>query len=79
MIYYRIGLKSMSDLKLNKELIDIHLVNKAIHDYKGLAKIHIKENNNYIVLRFEECKYNTEITKAEFENYVIDLMNSKDK
>ena len=36
-----------------------------------------KEDNNYWKCRFKNCRYNTEQTELEFENYLIDYINSK--
>lgn len=78
MIFYRIGLKNMSDLKLNKEIFDIHMIKKAIIAYRNLADISVKDTEDYYEVAFIRCKYGKEKTVAEFENYVIDLMNIKE-
>ena len=67
----------MNDLKLNKELYkyeDIILVTKV---FSHLALIEVEEDNNYWKCRFKNCRYNTEQTELEFENYLIDYINSK--
>ena len=65
----------MSNLKLNKEVFDMQAVNKAKCDYKQLAKIQVEETKEYIDIEFIECKYGERRTMAEFENYVIEIMN----
>ena len=77
----REGLKALedelNDLKLNKELYkyeDIILVTKV---FSHLALIEVEEDNNYWKCRFKNCRYNTEQTELEFENYLIDYINSK--
>ena len=67
----------MNDLKLNKELYkyeDIILVTKV---FSHLALIEVEEHNNYWKRRFKNRRYNTEQTELEFENYLIDYINSK--
>ena len=62
---------------LNKELYkyeDIILVTKV---FSHLALIEVEEDNNYWKCRFKNCRYNTEQTELEFENYLIDYINSK--
>jgi hypothetical protein len=39
--------------------------------------IEVEEDNNYWKCRFKNCRYNTEQTELEFENYLIDYINSK--
>lgn len=70
--FQKAGLIKMNDLKLNKELYkyeDIILVTKV---FSHLALIEVEEDNNYW-----KCRYNTEQTELEFENYLIDYINSK--
>lgn len=62
-------------MKLNKSIYSEKCILKAINDYSGLAKISISSINNYFICSFSECKYNEIITKKEFENHIIDIMN----
>ena len=75
--FQKAGLIKMNDLKLNKELYkyeDIILVTKV---FSHLALIEVEEDHNYWKCRFKNCRYNTEQTELEFENYLIDYINSK--
>ena len=66
----------MSKSQINKEIFDIGIVTKAIEDYSDIASINVSETKDYIELEFDNCKYDTEETVKEFENYLIDLTNS---
>ena len=66
----------MSKSQINKEIFDIGIVTKAIEDYSDIASINVSETKDYIELEFDNCKYDTEETIKEFENYLIDLTNS---
>ena len=66
----------MSKSQINKEIFDIGIVTKAIEDYSDIASINVYETKDYIELEFDNCKYDTEETIKEFENYLIDLTNS---
>lgn len=66
----------MNKLKLNSNIFSIIHVKKAITAYKDICKIDINEINNYIACEFKDCVYDLEETKKEFENYVINLMNT---
>lgn len=68
----------MSDLRLSKEIFDIRMIKKAISAYRSLADITEDGSEDYYEIVFAQCKYGREKTIAEFENYVIDLMNVKE-
>lgn len=67
----------MNKLKLTTNIFSKAYIEEAIRAYKDICNIEISEINNYIVCKFTDCIYNTEETIKEFENYVIDLMNTK--
>lgn len=67
----------MSELLLNKEIYPIDAIAIAQRRYGALAKVRYGENNDYHILIFEKCYYDKELTMKEYENYVINLMVSK--
>lgn len=67
----------MMELKLNKQIFDGFVIETAISAYKGLATIDLLDGIDYWICSFFDCEYPEELTALEFENYVIDLMNSK--
>ena len=77
MIYWWIGLKNMSDLMLSKELYSKNIIDRACHDYIGITDISVKEFGAYYIVVFKNCKYPEQITRDEFENYIIDLTGKK--
>ena len=64
-------------LRLNKQIFDYGTVVTAIKAYMDLATITIDDDRLYWVCSFYDCVYPESLTICEFENYVIDLMNSK--
>ena len=67
----------MSDLFLNKKVYSLEMINKASYDYKELAEITYRNNEPYHILSFKNCRYDEALTVKEYENYVIDLMVSR--
>lgn len=67
----------MSDLFLNKKVYSLEMINKASHAYKELADINYTNNEQYHILSFKNCQYDELLTAREYENYVIDLMVSR--
>ena len=66
----------MMRLKLSKEIYSAKNINDAIIMYSDLGKIKLKSDKCYWILIFTQCKYGTERTIKEFENYVIGLENN---
>ena len=62
-------------LKLSKELYKFEKVLSTIDAFSDYARIRMKDDLNYYILEFSESKYDLNITKAEFENYLIDESN----
>ena len=62
-------------LSLNALIYDQKRILQAVDAFKALASIHVYLKDEYFMCFFEKCKYDLSITKKEFENYVIDLMN----
>ena len=48
----------------------------AIHDYKRLTTIKLTINDEYYTCEFTDCKYDSKRIIAEFDNYLIELLNS---
>lgn len=69
--------KEEGSLKLKKELFSIKAIQRAAFDYRELADIQVYEVKDYVICEFKNCVYDYEITKREFENYVIGLCNQK--
>ena len=69
--------KEEGSLKLKKELFSIKAIQRAAFDYRELADIQVYEVKDYVICEFQNCVYDYEITKREFENYVIGLCNQK--
>lgn len=69
--------ESTDELILKSEIYPIGAVRKAADDYSGLTDIQICEYEEGIACKFENCVYDTELTRMEFENYLIGLCNQK--
>lgn len=66
-----------SILKLHKDIFDRSSIVSGVRAYQSLANIHIEEDKSYWICSFTNCVYEPELTQREFENYVIDLMNTQ--
>ena len=75
----KIGLIKMksSDNRYSKEFYRADDVSAAIRDYKKLAKITISEENGYYICTFSDCLIDPKRIVLEFDNYLIELMNSR--
>lgn len=68
----------MNKLKLPKEIYEEKKIKQAINDFSYLCKSTIKENSQYYIISFYQCKNSKEQTAHEMENYIIDLMRVTD-
>lgn len=53
------------------------VLNQATNDYKKIAKIKLLEDDNYFKCEFFRCAVDTQLVINEFNNYLIELLNSK--
>lgn len=67
----------MKTVKLNSLIYDKNAILSGIRAYADLCYIELNRTNKYFICTFLDCKYDEDITAAEFENYVIDIMNCK--
>ena len=67
----------MNKIVLNMDIYKRENIEKACMAYKDYAKIRVRVKNNRIELTFDKCKYNSNITIKEFENYLINVENTK--
>lgn len=67
----------MNRLNISKIIFDENKVLTAIKEYSQLVEIVKFEDTEYYILEFNNCKYDVELTMAEYENYLIDLTNDK--
>ena len=52
-------------------------LNKAINDYKKIAKIKLLEDGGYYKCEFFQSAVAIQIVINEFNNYLIELLNAK--
>ncbi len=67
----------MNKLQLSLEIYTPENIEKVCMVYKNLAKTKVKKKRDTIEVIFTKCKYDVEITKKEFENYLINVENMK--
>lgn len=67
----------MNRLYLSKDVYSEDSVKKTCLVYSGYAQIKLKQKNSHIELSFDRCKYDPDLTMKEFENYLINVENSK--
>ncbi len=53
------------------------VLNQAIYGYKKIAKIKLLEVGGYYKCEFFQCAIDTQLVINEFNNYLIELLNSK--
>lgn len=66
----------MKNFSLSTELFVRESIVCACNRFLDLAEITITECNGYYDLQIAHSRWDEESTMREFENYVIDLMNS---
>lgn len=66
----------MKKLKLNRSVYSEDSIKVALQAYKDFAAITMNDEAHEIVLIFELCRYDEELTVKEFENYLIGVENS---
>ena len=64
----------------NKNVYPREVIIYAINDYKNISEIELyKENNDYYRCRFNKCLLDPSIVMNEFANYLIEILNSKQR
>ena len=66
-------MKNKNELLVSSEIFSEDNLWTAIHAYCELAQIHVECVSDYWVLTFQDCQYDTVLTKHEFFNYLINL------
>lgn len=66
----------MNELLLNKSIYPREKITAAIRAFDGLCEVALRERDGYLVCVFQSCKYGLDETKAAFENFLIDLINT---
>ncbi len=66
----------MNKLFLNKCMYPKITILTAIKAFSSLCSIKLFEQNKYYICEFNNCTYGMTETKKEFENYLIDLINT---
>lgn len=49
----------------------------AIQDYRKIARISLKENETHYVCEFTKCIVDAQRVMNEFNNYLIELLNTQ--
>ena len=66
-------MKNKSELLINSEIFTDKVLNAAVQAYSELADIQIEQQQQDWCITFQNCRYDAELTKHEFSNYLIDL------
>lgn len=67
------SMKNKNELLVSSEIFSEDLLQTAMQAYRELAQIHIERVADHWVLTFQDCQYDTALTKHEFFNYLINL------
>ena len=74
--FLRTGMRQKTGTaEFHKELYSKEVIAKAVNDYSEIADIFVKNKEKYWQCLFQNCRFETEQTIREFENYMIDLLN----
>ena len=66
-------MKNKNELLVSSEIFSEDLLQTAIQAYRELVQIHVERVADHWVLTFQDCQYDTALTKHEFFNYLINL------
>ncbi len=66
----------MNELFLNKNYYSREHIAAAVTAFAGLCRVELSETDDHYVCVFSKCTYDVDVTKKEFENYLIDLINT---
>lgn len=66
----------MNKLFLNKSIYTQKQILDTISAFSSLCNIKLCDDVAYFICEFYNCIYEIEETKKEFENYLIDLINT---
>ena len=66
-----------NELLLSLAIYSRHSIIAAIKAYQSLTRITLAETSDAIIVHFNNCKYDTTVTKFEFNNYLINLENTR--
>ena len=67
----------MLNLKLSKAIYKEDAIHKAITAFSNISSISCFDVGNSYICSFSGCVEDEVLTSKEFENYLIDLLNSK--
>ena len=67
------SMKNKNELLVSSEIFSENLLQTAIQAYRELAQIRVERAADHWVLTFQDCQYDTALTKHEFFNYLINL------
>ena len=65
-----------NDKTYDKNIYPRFVLESAISAYKSIASIKIKEKDGAFMCSFGKSKADTQIVINEFDNYLIELLNS---
>ena len=60
-------------VEFDKSIYSDRAVRQAVVDYLSIADIEITDSEKYYICLIKTSKYDMEITKLEFSNYVLNL------
>lgn len=69
----------MKELLLNKDIYSENSILIAREQFNKLCKVQIVQYDVYCKCIFSECIYDENETVKEFENYLIDFINTRGK
>lgn len=68
-----------NELKLCSSIYKLAAVNYATERYSSISEVTVSTEGNYYICRFNNCTYDLCVTMREFENFVIQVSNSREQ
>jgi len=66
----------MRKIQIRREIFSLQSIQRAVEDYKKIAKTSLKTGKTYYTVTFWKCIHDEDLTVKEFKNYLIGLENS---
>lgn len=64
-------------IRLVKEIYSLEVVEKGLNAFSECGEFELTESDRHYCIEVENSKYSPIITLREFENYLLDMVNTK--
>ena len=64
-------------IRLVKDIYSLEVVEKCLNAFSECGEFELTESDRHYCIEVENSKYSPIITLREFENYLLDMVNTK--